>query len=584
MFVKRLILLVIPKVYKVYVIIYTMQIYSQDSNIIGILLDNKNDNDLILNLRQIRYGLREVRKLYPQLLEENRFWEVHDELDILLENKAVDWIAYTIYDSRENIVLQEWRYEFQNNPYYSIEISSDILQTDIPFKFVPNVPSNANFICHISWASCLSQEQKNSIINKIRPLNLASIEKSAYPNSIFLYTQTYFQSSYSIGQNNNPDFVKRVNPNTPSPKISVKHTALLDVELKYGVKKYTASSSNHKSEIGDVKNINQRDIQSLFEEFQANTKRFIQTDSSLTSNDENYQSILIALKTIGCKFYKLFPPEFHSYFSDFDEGTIILMKRIEELEWIPWEIIYDADQELFWGQKFIITRLREQVKSKKEKISNRIEFFNGQLHFLSNSISKNEECIERAKNMINNIVSNYDCITNSSRVEFANKLEKLSESTIIHFTCHCSMDGKNRPTLFLDDYSNNPGDSLDIEMIQTLRLNKIPFIFANACMTETYYQDCWSESVNFGFTFLNKGVQAFIGTMGILPVKPALEFAETFYKNLRTLSVGEALWETKKIFSTKNNPFWLFYCLYGDATLYLREQQLDETQVSSSSM
>lgn len=564
-----------------------MKIYSQDSNIIGILLNNKNDNDLIPNLRQIRHGLREVRKLYTELLEENRSGEVYDVLEILLENKAVDWIAYTIYDSGNNRVLQEWRYEFQNNPYYSIEISSDILQTqtDIPFKLLPNVPSKANFICHISWASCLSQEQKNIIINKISTLNLASIEKSAYPNSICLYTQKYFQSSYSvcsIKQNNS------VNPNTPSPKISFKHTALLDVELKGSVKKYTVSSSNHKTEIGDVRNINKQDIQLLFKDFQSDTGQFIQTNSSLTSNnDENYKSILIDLKRVGSKFYDLFPSEFHKYFSDLDEGTIISIQQAEELKWIPWEIIYDADEKIFWGQKFIITRLRDQVRSKKEKISNRIEFFNRRLHFLSNSISeneeKNEEYIERARNMINNNIA-YHCLTNLSRVELTDELEKLSESAIIHFTCHGSMDGKNRPTLVLSGDSNNPDDSLDIEMIKILKLNNIPFIFANACMTETSYKDCWSESVNFGFTFLDRGVQAFIGTMGSIPVEPALEFAEIFYRNLRTLSVGEALWETKKIFSNRNNLFWLFYCLYGDATLYFREQQLDETQISSSSM
>ncbi|MHC5748630.1 MAG: hypothetical protein ACYTXT_43685, partial [Nostoc sp.] len=89
-----------------------------------------------------------------------------------------------------------------------------------------------------------------------------------------------------------------------------------------------------------------------------------------------------------------------------------------------------------------------------------------------------------------------------------------------------------------------------------------------------------------GFTALDNGVQAFIGTIGILPVQLAIEFSEVFYKNLITerMSIGKALWETKKTFSQRNNPFWLFYCLYGDATVYLSEKQLDETEVLYSSM
>jgi hypothetical protein len=62
-------------------------------------------------------------------------------------------------------------------------------------------------------------------------------------------------------------------------------------------------------------------------------------------------------------------------------------------------------------------------------------------------------------------------------------------------------------------------------------------------------------------------------------VGPALEFAEVFYKNLmiEQFSIGEAIWMTKKAFKNRNNPFWLFYCLYGDASLRLRYKPSDDT-------
>jgi hypothetical protein len=75
---------------------------------------------------------------------------------------------------------------------------------------------------------------------------------------------------------------------------------------------------------------------------------------------------------------------------------------------------------------------------------------------------------------------------------------------------------------------------------------------------------------SFGFSFYVRGARPFIGTLGPVPVKHAILLAHRFYEwfLLRGAPAGQALQHAKSdVLKELNNPFALFYCLYGPASV-----------------
>jgi CHAT domain-containing protein len=680
----------------------SFQVYSAASNIFSIVsTDNERDDTLIKSLNRSLEGLKRIKILYPRLLNEDILLNLADALMTLACKSSTDWVAYTIYDSKKHIVIQEWRYELRNSSDDSIDIPKTKLLSEIPFVSLPYIPSTAIFICHIFGNSFLSQEEQNL-------LEKNPIKINAYPNDTWWHSQTYSQSSYRIAQNNlsviNSRGVNRewepvakfpgkcikgevyklelvfrpkelntseVSNQTPKQLLVVvtgqdfdlisdyyynieipferesekaifqltpksdaewgekeviidffsegRRIGNLVIKTKISNPRYEeqddivgspisgeilnrASSSSLETvtlsgrtirdtndvrydvfsrvitgkQIGTAKIVEENEIKDFIKKFENKTQRFVDY-----SSDDYYQNILIELQAIGNKLYNLFPQEFRDYFSNLDEGTIIYIHKVEELQCIPWEIIFDKNKEQFWGERFIITRLSEKGTSNNNGLSDKIKFFTNMVHFISTDISNDQSKIDSAKEDIKkNFYNNdYTCEINSSRSNLKQTLKQLSKVSIIHFTCHC-VKNENRPTLALGCISKVVNEGLDIDMISILNLDKVTFIFANACSSETY-TDWWGESINFGFACLNNGVQVFVGTIGIIPVRLALEFAKVFYEKLikEQLSIGEAMRMTKIRFKNSKNPFWLFYCLYGDATLRLHYKRSDDSEI-----
>ncbi|MEM8718809.1 MAG: hypothetical protein AAGE84_05810 [Cyanobacteria bacterium P01_G01_bin.39] len=93
------------------------------------------------------------------------------------------------------------------------------------------------------------------------------------------------------------------------------------------------------------------------------------------------------------------------------------------------------------------------------------------------------------------------------------------------------------------------------------------FIFANACGS-TVPVKAFNEFSSFGWEFYRQGADIFIGTLGIVPTKYAISFAENVYEELLSkdtqITVGQAIASAKKVAAEQHNFFWLLYCIYGD--------------------
>jgi hypothetical protein len=148
---------------------------------------------------------------------------------------------------------------------------------------------------------------------------------------------------------------------------------------------------------------------------------------------------------------------------------------------------------------------------------------------------------------------------------------------ILVFTCHglSSATGerywsfdKNRPedmdtSVYLKDGEN-----------QFQLSGRAPLVFANACSSAGIADAApgvprfTALAEGFGVRWYDLGASVFVGTIGPVSKKVALEFAKRFFQRLLGdgLPVGEALWSTKRSFAEdgEKDPSWLFYCLYGD--------------------
>lgn len=153
---------------------------------------------------------------------------------------------------------------------------------------------------------------------------------------------------------------------------------------------------------------------------------------------------------------------------------------------------------------------------------------------------------------------------------------------IVHITC----TGKTRETTYegetpqpywtLDERHENAHlyevdtDLVEMpEMADPIGVHR-PLVFANACGSA----EASRLLGDFGPCFIQLGAVAFVGAFANISKPAAVKFAREFYKRLlmpesperAKLSIGEALWQTKKYFKEELNerdPSYLFYRLYG---------------------
>jgi hypothetical protein len=280
--------------------------------------------------------------------------------------------------------------------------------------------------------------------------------------------------------------------------------------------------------------------------------------------DDKWESICFNLQSIGANLFEmLIPDQVAAQARTWKHGSVIIVSTNEQ--WIPWELMYDGED--FWSKKFIIARYPRLSGERDLPDQNRVA---GQL----------ERKVKRIVNVIGGNVPEYEAkqATNLFAtfvpVNFVELLFKqpiavlvkaLPKTDILHFTCH----GYLEPHLLQIAGDNNKTqiENLLPETISRIPLEPGSLVFANACAS-TVPVLTFGKFSSFGWRFYQRGAAAFIGTLGAVPVKHAVNFAETVYSELfkqdERMTLGQAVAKAKEVAANDRNLFWLLYCIYGD--------------------
>lgn len=303
--------------------------------------------------------------------------------------------------------------------------------------------------------------------------------------------------------------------------------------------------------------------------------------------DEDKQSVMGNMKGMGENlFQRLLPKELSKKAYEWQSGTTLCISTNEP--WIPWEMLNDGKG--FWGQRFLLFRLpRLQQRDlpldtqRKETLYNQTQanVINKVVHVIGGDISNN--CANRAKAVFESI-SNRVSVETLEQKNFAFLMKQSSGADLLHFTCH-GYEDYLQISEKLDKQINLLITSIKN---QDFVIRDGSIIFANACGS-SLPQVIFGDFVSFGWEFYKKGAAIFIGTIGTIPTKSAIAFAEAFYSALfegngglctASLKAKEAHHERAggfchlrlctafskaKYQMEKEDNFWyLLYCLYGN--------------------
>lgn len=279
---------------------------------------------------------------------------------------------------------------------------------------------------------------------------------------------------------------------------------------------------------------------------------------------DRLKSIWYQLESLGEELYnKLLTDQLRRLAAQWPSGHVIQIVTNEK--WIPWELIFDGAD--FWGNKFIIARV--------PKITRGVALFSRNVSTLMHSggLSKIANIIggglggnstsERIRKLFHRVDD--DIVIVQEKSTLIEVVHSLEQADIIHFTCHGHLEPMPCFQLAEATPEHPSFISSRLTVLEVKRLKNIEgsLVFANTC-TSLGISVFLGELRNWGWEFYSKGADAYIGTLSLVPVQYALEFAEKFYsKFLVGYNVGESLRHAK--FHTKrDNPFWLLYSLYGN--------------------
>lgn len=300
-----------------------------------------------------------------------------------------------------------------------------------------------------------------------------------------------------------------------------------------------------------------------------NIEAFLQSLESILSAsielgalpEDEMLSLWINLEGLGKDLYDRFlPEELRRHALNWPMGATISIGTNEK--WIPWELIYDGQN--FWGSKFNLARIpkiprhdaynmndRPVVRNSKQNVSKVVNVIGGKLG--------SDVIVERIRKLFFQIEPRV--VSTKERTTLAEVLQAMEDADLVHFTCHGHTHPS--PSLQLGDDARSPVHTLNVFSLNRLRNISHSIIFANAC-SSVGVGSLLEEIRNFGWEFYKKGSDAYIGTLGPVPIKYATEFAEIFYQKLLAgVTVGDALLYAKQM-AQRKNPYWLLYCLYGN--------------------
>lgn len=284
--------------------------------------------------------------------------------------------------------------------------------------------------------------------------------------------------------------------------------------------------------------------------------------------ENELRGALASISAIGLSLFRqIAPASLVEAARDWPTGSIISVESNEG--WIPWELLADSVGGQLWGERFQLIRIpriprdlepsaqtiaQVTIREPQTSLQKIVSVVGDGIPMGSErGAYSSDRTFGVTKEMLSELIMS----------DFEHLQREIRDADIVHFTCH----GRGGSTYHLS-LGNGAGRRLVIGQVESLNLKPGAIIFANACSSDKS-ELLLSEFQSFGWNFYTRGARPFIGTLGPVPVKHAIAFAEHFYKRLMFdgLTAGQALRQARLDTAVEfKNPFSLFYCVYGPAS------------------
>lgn len=287
--------------------------------------------------------------------------------------------------------------------------------------------------------------------------------------------------------------------------------------------------------------------------------------------EKQWDSLCFNMQAVGGSLFEaLIPSPVAERVQKWQPGSSVIVSTNEQ--WVPWELVYDGED--FWGRKFILARYPRLSDRRSLPDANRPEGKRRKrIRHIVNVVGGGVPGTEayRAAQLFKTLLPSTPAgLVRLLQEEPVSVLQKaLAGVDVLHFTCH----GHLEPHMLQIAGDKSRTQNLLPQTIRKLALEPGSFVFANACASSAPVLT-FGKFSNFGWEFYRQGADIFIGTLGTVPAKYAVSFAEAVYRELfkkdTQPTIGQAMAAAKETAAGDHNLFWLLYCIYGEPNLSIQ--------------
>lgn len=279
-------------------------------------------------------------------------------------------------------------------------------------------------------------------------------------------------------------------------------------------------------------------------------------------SEADWESTCLNCQAVGESLFEaLIPRQLADCSRQWAPGSSVVISTNEQ--WIPWELMHDGLD--FWVRKFIVTRYprlsdRRNVPRTSRNQDSSLRPIRRIVNVVGGSLPN--DAAKRAAGLFAKLPSSVQ-VTLLEQQPIIELKKAVDGADILHCTCH----GLSDPHLLQIASDRTRTKNLLPHTVKELPLCPGGMVFANACASAQPYI-AFGKFGSFGWEFYKQGADVFIGTLGPIPTKYAIPFAEMVYDRLTNRTeqstIGIALANARKEAADQRNLFWLLYCLYGD--------------------
>jgi hypothetical protein len=278
-----------------------------------------------------------------------------------------------------------------------------------------------------------------------------------------------------------------------------------------------------------------------------------------TLSDGTASTRYINLQGLGHELYKEIPEEVRRGIRELTEDDYLHIFADDNFT-IPWELVKNGGD--FWGQLYVISNSTMEEEGKVEPKAKRTPL-RKILNVIGHGID--EEAAAQARNLFadfNVEPTVFDGAAGGVPDDFWGH---MSTADLVHFTAHGEVRDTGTYLRIVD--SEDFMDHFTVTSLSDNLVRNDSIIFANACLS-TERRAVVSKQIGFGPTLCAYGASAFIGTLDLVPARPAVLFAKNFYRHLFSgEEIGRALLLAKRerlYYEGRVSLAPLLYSLYGN--------------------